>query len=537
MYVEITDCKRFMALYGTPEEISLVTTALTKEIPNAWLLKKISNVRITERKFISDVANLVPIGLWIAVIKICKVCNMRCDLSPNMQSYIMQFQFDRAAFDQWLDTFFDGAIGYDSEGKPFDFRPYNYQRDASYKLLQFRRCLGSISTSAGKTLISFIIYAYLETHNLLKPDERFVVIVPNKDLVNQTADEFVKTNSWLANPIKLDIGVLYSNMAKKMKEQSDTCRILVSTYQSLRTKKPEYLHRFGGCIIDEAHHANAMSCIGIITKAINLRYCIGVSGTIPKEDTYEYLSLCSYIGGGTVYTYTPEDLIKEKKGTPLEVEFLVLNWASEKQKQEMWTLRMSKNPDDPTAGSKVLKAEELLINSSYTRLKYICEEIIRVTRDGSNALVLFADIKNGYGRKLYDYIKENSDSPVFYVDGNTPVENRKWIKEQVESNERAICVASQGTFGEGTNIKRLHYIFFTGGFSKSSNLMTQVAGRGLRLFEGKDKVVLYDIVDDLRYGGDVGRSYYNYSYQHYRERKKVYGDLKYPMKKRVVSFG
>ena len=57
----------------------------------------------------------------------------------------------------------------------------------------------------------------METHNLLKPDERFVVIVPNKDLVNQTADEFVKTNSWLANPIKLDIGVLYSNMAKKMK--------------------------------------------------------------------------------------------------------------------------------------------------------------------------------------------------------------------------------------------------------------------------------------------------------------------------------
>ena len=459
---------------------------------------------------------------------------MRADLSPNMLQYIYQFQFDREAYDKFLDDFFDGAV----TNKGIPFAPYKYQRDASYSLLKFRRCLGSISTSAGKTLISFIIYAYLKKTGQIHDGERFVVIVPNKDLVTQTAEEFIETNSYVKEPIDLDVGVLHSGLTKKQRERADQCQILFTTYQSLTKKKADYMQKFMGCIIDEAHHGNADSCKSIIQKSCNLRYCIGISGTIPKEDTYEYLSLASYVGGGTVYTFTPDDLIhKEKKGTPLEVQFLMLNWATEKQKQEMWTLRMTKNPEDPTAGSKVLRAEELLINSSYTRLKFICDEVIRVTRDGSNALVLFADIKNGYGRKLYDYFRENCDSPIFYVDGNTPVENREWIKEQTEQNERVICVASQGTFGEGTNIKRLHYIFFTGGFSKSSRLMTQVAGRGLRLFEGKEKVVLYDVVDDLRYGGDVGKMYYNYSYQHYRERKKVYGDLKYPMTKKTVSFG
>ena len=158
MYIDITDCHRFLALSGSPEEMSVITTALTKEIPNAWLLKKISNVRITERKFISDLGNLVPIGLWIYILKMCKLCDMRADLSPNMLQYIYQFQFDREAYDKFLDDFFDGAV----TNKGIPFAPYKSQRDASYSLLKFRRCLGSISTSAGKTLISFIIYAYLK---------------------------------------------------------------------------------------------------------------------------------------------------------------------------------------------------------------------------------------------------------------------------------------------------------------------------------------------------------------------------------------
>ena len=521
-----------MVLYGSEQEISIITAALTKEIPDAWLLKKISNVRNTERKFISDVSNLVPIGLWLYIIKTCKECDMRLDFSENMLAYIYQFHMDREKFDKDIDELFEGAVT--DKGDPF--LPYKYQRDATYNLLRFRRCLGSISTSAGKTLISYMIYAYLTR----KADMQgyMCVIVPNKDLAEQTAEKFAEYNSFMKNAPDLDIGVLHSGLTKKQRERAEQCRLLITTYQSLTRKSPEFLQKFEACIIDEAHHGNADSCRSIIKKSVNLRYCIGISGTIPKETTYEYLNLCSYVGGGTVYTFTPDDLIhKEKKGTPLEVQFLMLNWATEQQKREMWTLRMTKNPDDPTAGSKVLKAEELLINSSYTRLKYICDEIIKLTRDGSNALVLFADIKNGYGRKIYDYCKDNSDSPVFYADGNTPVENREWIKEQCETNERVICVASQGTFGEGTDIKRLHYIFFTGGFSKSSRLITQVAGRGLRLFDGKDKVVLYDVVDDLRYGGDVGKMYYNYSYQHYRERKKVYSDLKYPMTKKVVSFG
>ena len=68
----------------------------------------------------------------------------------------------------------------------------------------------------------------------------------------------------------------------------------------------------------------------------------------------------------------------------------------------MYIYRANKNPMDITAGSKVLKIERKTVNESYTRLKYICDQVINTKK---NALVLFGDIKYGYGKKVYDYIK------------------------------------------------------------------------------------------------------------------------------------
>ena len=139
-------------------------------------------------------------------------------------------------------------------------------------------------------------------------------------------------------------------------------------------------------------------------------------------------------------------------------------------------------------------------------------------------MVLFGDIKYGYGMKLYEYIKNNSEKDVYYVDGNTKNENREYYKQCMEDDlsGNTVIVASIMTFGEGIDLKNLWSIFLVD-TSKSERIVRQICGRGLRLFPGKDKVVLFDFVDDLRYTMHPKKYYKdNYLWKHGLERKKIY---------------
>jgi hypothetical protein len=102
-----------------------------------------------------------------------------------------------------------------------------------------------------------------------------------------------------------------------------------------------------------------------------------------------------------------------------------MDWATDEEKQTLYLLRANKNNDDIQSGNRILKQERLFVNNSYTRLKFICDKVIEMKK---NTLVLFGDIKYGYGMKLYEYIKNNSEKDVYYVDGNTKNENREYYK-------------------------------------------------------------------------------------------------------------
>lgn len=63
--------------------------------------------------------------------------------------------------------------------------------------------------------------------------------------------------------------------------------------------------------------------------------------------------------------------------------------------------------------------------------------------------------------------------------------------------------------------------------SKSERLVRQICGRGFRKYPGKDKTLIYDFVDDLRYS-ETGKYYDNYIWTHYKERKKIYKEQNFP---------
>lgn len=666
MRIDITDDLNYMLLSSDyPYELEVMTNALTVEIPNAWMLKKMGTVHNTERKFINEY-NMVPIGLWINVMKVCKDANFSVQLSDKMNAYLNSFQKDFDEFKKYVDTMFRGAKT--EEGKPF--KPYDYQIKAAYMLLRYKKCCGEISTSAGKTLISFIIFKYLIDVCSIK---KILYIVPNVDLATQSADKYEEYESYLKkHNHNWEIGILKAGLTKKQKEKVESCNILFGTFQSLCKRDAEFFAPFGACINDECldkdtevimgdgslkkikdvqageqvltydtetgeyiinaveyvyhglsngerlyevkiddnrklqitgnhkiytvydgwkrtdelkagdmicgrsgslwiesvteigtadeevynlrirtdvetqhnyfangclvsncHHSSASSIKKILMKCINLEYSLGVTGTFPKEGLYENLIIQSYIGP-VVYKFTANELINtEKRGTPVYVLFKNMNWATQEEKRLLYLMRANKDESDISAGAKNLREEQKMVNSSYTRLKYICDLAIQMKK---NTLIIFGDVKGGYGKRIYNYIKDNSDKSVYYIDGFTPPENREWMTEQFENDTtgQSIIVGSLNCCSEGIDYKNMWSIFLVN-TSKSERQVRQMIGRGLRLYPGKDKVVLFDFVDDLRYT-ESGRYYDNYLYKHYRERKKIYTEQCFPVYEEKIKF-
>ena len=80
----------------------------------------------------------------------------------------------------------------------------------------------------------------------------------------------------------------------------------------------------------------------------------------------------------------------------------------------------------------------------------------------------------------------------------------------MEKETNVICVAMSSIFSTGVNIKNIHNIIFAAG-GKSFVRTVQSIGRGLRKHDSKDKLVIFDICDRLRYG-----------IRHSEKRKEIY---------------
>ena len=93
-----------------------------------------------------------------------------------------------------------------------------------------------------------------------------------------------------------------------------------------------------------------------------------------------------------------------------------------------------------------------------------------------------------------------------------------------------IIVGTMQTMSTGVNIPNLRHVIF-GCPSKSSIPVLQSIGRGLRLHKDKEKMVLWDIIDDLRY-----KKAENYSYLHGIERLSIYRKEQFDITVKEIPF-
>ena len=145
-------------------------------------------------------------------------------------------------------------------------------------------------------------------------------------------------------------------------------------------------------------------------------------------------------------------------------------------------------------------------------LRFIRErDKIEETKGG---IMLFNYVEK-HGEKLYELIKAKSKKPVYLIHGGVDADLREEIRKKAQA-EDCIIVASLGTMSTGTNIPSIQNVIFASP-SKSSIRILQSIGRGLRLFKGKQRMILIDIIDDLRV-----KKHENFAFKHFMERLKIY---------------
>jgi superfamily II DNA or RNA helicase len=494
---QVSDDHQWIVLTEALDEVEKkqIDISLTKKIHNFYfhplVKKKIwdGNICFIEKK---GGAWKVPIGLWREVLQIGE--DYRIEIEINGLDKIVSKDLTLEEYTEWVNEFFEGGIGGDPNKMPRD-----YQIETAWKLIKYRYSISEVATSSGKTLISFMIFAYLRQKGLIR---KFLMIVPSTNLVFQGSEDFEDYGLH-----KLGSKIQQIGGGSKLREG---CDVIIGTFQSLVKQDPEFFEEADLVFVDEAHHTNSMSIKKIVANCMHSRWRFGLTGTLTKRGTADYLTIQQFLGP-LIVEIPPSFLFDNNYATPVSIKVVIMDWLDKEYKDKLADLKLNNNNLE---GNEVYNLERKLVVESKKRLNYVVDFISKTSK---NSLVLFQSVKDEYGKHIWNLLREkNSEKEVFYVDGDTSEGLREEYKSRMASGNNKILIATYGTFSTGISINNLHNIFLVESY-KSEVLIKQSLGRGMRQMEGKEKVNIIDFVDDFS-----SPKYQNYLLKHSEARIQIY---------------
>lgn len=378
-----------------------------------------------------------------------------------------------------------------ANGQPLE--PHDHQVDAVCHALNQSRCVLLSPTASGKSLAIYSMVRYYQ--NAIAPNRKILIVVPTISLVAQLYADFKdysSTVSWDANENCHRIVGGESKLTDK--------QIVISTWQSIYKLPRAWFDNFEVAIGDEAHLFKAQSLNSIMNKLTECPYRIALTGTLDGSKIHKLA--IEGLFGPVHRVITTRELMDRNLLANLRIECLLLRYPPEVRKT--------------VCGLDYHSEIDWLVNCE-KRNEFIAF-LASATR--GNTLVLFNYVEK-HGKPLFELIKKTAmtvikDRKVFFVAGETELEQREGIRNIVEKEDNAIIVASYGTFSTGINIRSLKNVIFASP-SKSRIRILQSIGRQLRKCEGKHIAKLYDIADDLHHGENL-----NYTLQHFLKRVKIY---------------
>jgi superfamily II DNA or RNA helicase len=269
-------------------------------------------------------------------------------------------------------------------------------------------------------------------------------------------------------------------------------------------------------LVSNCHHTNSMSIKKIVANCMKSGWRFGLTGTLTKKGTADYLTVQQFLGP-LIVEIPPSFLFENNYATPVQIKVVEMDWLEQEWKDKLADLKLTnKNStaENKLEGNEFYNLERKLVVESRKRLNFVVDFISKTSK---NSLVLFQSVKDEYGKQIWNLLREkNSDKEIFYVDGETSENLREEFKSRMASGSNKILVATYGTFSTGISINNLHNIFLVESY-KSEVLIKQSLGRGMRKMEGKEKVVVIDFVDDF-----CTARYVNYLMKHSEVRIQIY---------------
>lgn len=376
--------------------------------------------------------------------------------------------------------------GHPMAGQPIEVR--EHQLDVINSYLENITGINIAPTGAGKTIITAILSHKIE------PYGRSIVIVPTKDLVTQTEEDYINFG--------LDVGVFFGDRKEYGKTHT------ICTWQSLeslnkRSKETDlevdindFFDGVVCVIVDEVHKAKADVLRKLLsTYLANAPIRWGLTGTMPEEEA-DKVGVRACIGPmlGQINTKELQD-----KGILANLHVNV------------WQMQ-----DVGQAASGNYQTELKWLTTNKKRLEYIAKQAITVAESG-NTLILVDRVETG--EMLQSLIPDS-----IFVSGKMKSKDRKEEYREVQEVDGKVIIATYGVASTGINIVRIfNLILFEAG--KSFVRVIQSIGRGIRVAADKDFVNVYDICSNCKY-----------SKSHLTKRKKFYKDAEYPFSITKINY-
>lgn len=330
-------------------------------------------------------------------------------------------------------------------------------------------------------------------------NKKILLIVPNIGLVEQMYSDFADYG-WQGQ--SREVQKLYSRYSNEF-DKNIVKPVLISTWQSLITKPPSFFKEFDAVIVDEVHLAKCMSIQKIMKASSKAEYRIGFTGTLPDEKADLY-TIIGYIGP-CLYSIASGELIDRGILSKIMIANLICKYP----------LRCIKECHGRGYNF------EIDYTMSYTPRNDVLTTIFSNTPPNQNTLILVSRVDKHLKPLTALLEAQYPDKEIYIIYGSTPALEREKIRALMERKTGLIIIATYQTLSTGFNVKNLHQIVFFSSY-KAKIKVIQSIGRGLRVHESKDLLIVYDVVDDLTYKTRNGTVYHNYQVDHFFERRKYY---------------
>lgn len=382
-----------------------------------------------------------------------------------------------------------------------------HQIDACNSIINANGGIILAATGSGKTYITAALSKYYNEHY----NFRVIMIVPTKDLIEQSYKRFIK-----AGLEKDKIGVFYAD------KKEINAEILISTWQSLQ-HFPELVGQFKAIIVDECHGTTGAVLKDLIVKGGSLSPIkIGVTGTLPTDEV-EKMSVKVSLGD-VKYNIEPVDLIEMGWLAKLKINFLILK-ENFKPQYESFLKTCAPTVKKLTYNQFLLKlfpdyfVEKKYLMDNQERLKYVSETIEQVMKleKLNNSLVLVNNISTG------KELEKNIPNSIF-VKRDKDLMERKKIYESFDKNDGVCVIATYKLISTGLDVPRIFNLFLLD-MGESFIKVIQSIGRGLRTGDDKTYLKVFDITSNLKY-----------SKSHMSSRKKYYNLKKYPYREVEIDY-